>query len=673
LKSKRALAALLASVLPAALLAAQEDQGEFITLPPAEVVEQQETAEYVPQETMEREGSGDLWEALRNVPGLVRDGGGGMRNESNFAVRGMDERMMPVFIDGVPLAAPYRGEADNARFLTADLEDVVVQKGYSSMLLGSNTLGGAVILRSARPQKPLEVFFKTAVDFDGVFGYGGILNALGFGTKQERFYSKLTLQARDVDHTRLSDSFVPDPLNIQQKGDRLFSDTGDLKLTALAGWTPGPLSVNASYILQNADKGVSPEETQGAQTLYSVWTLWRRQTASLDAVYDGDVLGGRLLLFLDKFDNTLASAASLEELEELHYSDPSTYDDYSAGGRVEGTLGIDAQDSLRGAFTFKQDGHRDDKNGVKTKDITENTFSLGAEYELGRLRPLTLVAGLGADYFAPASLWSSGSLAQSDDAFLWSAQAGLFFDVTAKHRVHYVFAKKNHVPTMRMRYSETLMDSPSPVVPNPGLKPEEALNNEVGYRGTFALGGASLSVNAAVYCNYLYNMLAEETTPQGIKRVNADRTLYYGFETGITFLLNPWLSAGGALSVNRYNISHSIEGYGAAGNYPATTANAWLAASPFAALDLPVLASLTVTPSLEYEGRRYGSSRFVNLNAANVLDAFCLFNLKIALDLTEQVSVSAAVRNLTDENYYLQDGALPMPGRSFVFSFTGKY
>ena len=653
----------------------EAETGIEISLPEVEVTERKETAEYVTREVMEREGSADLWEALRNVPGVIRDGGGGMRNESNFTVRGMDERMTPVFIDGVPLAAPYRGEADNARFLAADLEDIEIQKGYSSMLLGSNTLGGAVIMRTARPKKPFEVFYKSAADFDGVFSYGGIMNAFGFGTKQDAYYGKLVMQIRDVDHTRLSDQFVPDPINIQQKGDRLFSGSRDLKLTALAGWTPaGPFSVNASYILQDADKGVSPEETEGIQTVYSVWTLWRRQTLSLDAAYDDEISSGKVLLFLDKFDNTLASAVSLEELAEANYSDPSTYDDYSAGFRLEGAHRFNSTGELRGAFTFKQDGHRDDKDGVMTKEIRENTFSLGAEYEARLLKSLTLAAGLGADFFDPSCLWSLNNLVQSDSAFIWSAQAGVFFDLGPDHRLHYTFAKKNHIPTMRMRYSETLMDSSASIVPNPGLKPEEALNNELGYRGGFAFkGGLYLSVNAAAYCNYLYNMLAEETTLAGIRRINADRTLYYGFEAGLSLFTGRYFSAGGSVSINRYSISYSIEGYNAIGNYPAASANAWLEVKPFAGLGIPALSSAALIPSLEYEGRRYGSSRFVNVNAANMLEAFCLLNLKIAFDSGEHFSFHLAVRNLGDANYYLQDGALPMPGRSFSLGFEGRY
>jgi iron complex outermembrane receptor protein len=625
---------------------------------------------------MEREGSDDLWEAVRNMPGFVRDGGGGMRNESNFTIRGMDERMVPAFIDGVPLAAPYRGEADNARFLTADLEDVEIQKGYSSMLLGANTLGGALVMRTARPKKPLELFFKTGADFDGIFKYSGLMSAFGLGSKQELFYWKTTLQTRLIDHTRLSDSFVPDPLNIQQKGYRLFSNTSDLKLSLLAGWTPGgPLSVNAAYVLQDADKGVSPEETEGAQTTFNVWTLWRRNTVYLDIGYDAGFARGKALLFLDKFDNTLAAASSLEEVAEQRWGNPSTYDDYSAGLRFEGSFIPMPRRLLRAAFTFKQDGHKDDKDGVRSKEIRENTFSVGAEYEMKPAEFLTLSMGLGADFFKPGYFWSINNLSQSGDAFLWSAQAGAFMDFAGGgHALHLTVAKKNHIPTMRMRYSETLMDSDQDIIPNPGLKPEEALNNELGYKGAFSFRDfIRLSVNAALYGNYVYNLLAEETTPQGVRRINAGKTFYCGFETGFKLSAGPYLGAGGAASVARYHIEYSPEGYSAVGNYPSFTANAYLVITPFAAIRHPALASLSIIPSLEYEGRRYGSSRMINLNAANVLPAFCLLNLKAVCGINENFSVSAGILNLTDKNYSLQDGALPMPGRSFTFTFTGKF
>jgi iron complex outermembrane receptor protein len=650
------------------------DDTGIILLPEVEVSEHKETTEYVTQEQMERENSFDLWEAQRNVPGVVRDGGGGMRNASNFTVRGMDEKLMPVYIDGIPLAAPYRGEADSARFLSADLEDVEIQKGYSSMLLGANTFGGAVVMRTARPKKPLDLFYKTSVSFDGIFNYSAITNALGLGTKQELFYGKAVVQLRDVDHTRLSAQFSPNPLNIQQKGDRLFSDTTDFKVTLLAGWTPfETFSLNAEYILQDSDKGVSPEEVEGVQTIFNVWTLWRRQTFSLNGAYNGEKFSGKAVFFLDTFDNTLAIAASTDDVERERYEDPSTYDDYGLGLRFEGAYTINTWSVARLALTYKQDGHKDDKDGTKTKEITENTWSAGGEYEIKPFKPLTFSAGLGVDYFQPAFFWSKDDLRQSDSAFMWSAQAGVFYDITKNHEVHLTFAKKNHIPTMRMRYSETLMGS-GDVVPNPGLKPEEAYHYEIGYKGTISYKDKPLVLlSAAVYYSALTNMLAEKTVSGVIQRVNTDKTDYYGFETGLTLFVNNYFSAGGALSINRYRIVYNEAGANAAGNYPGATGSAYLIVNPFASMETTALKTLTLVPAIEYEGRRYGSARMVNINAANVLESYCLFNLKIAVDLNDTFSVSAAVHNLFDKNYYLQDGALPMPGRSFSFSLAAKY
>jgi outer membrane receptor protein involved in Fe transport len=137
--------------------------------------------------------------------------------------------------------------------------------------------------------------------------------------------------------------------------------------------------------------------------------------------------------------------------------------------------------------------------------------------------------------------------------------------------------------------------------------------------------------------------------------------------------INNYFSAGGALSINRYRIVYNEAGANAAGNYPATTGSAYLIINPCASMKTTALKTLALVPAIEYEGRRYGSARMVNINAANVLERYCLFNLKIAADLNGTFSVSAAVHNLLDKNYYLQDGALPMPGRSFSFSLAAKY
>jgi iron complex outermembrane receptor protein len=664
-----------ASPPPNAKAGAQDGGGEdAIRLPQAEITVKKDSSEYVTQDEMERSGAQDLWEALRRLPGVIQAGGGGMRNESNVTVRGMDERMMPAFIDGIPLTAPYRGEADDARFLSADLEDIEIQKGYSSLLLGDSMLGGALIMRSAMPRAPFEAFYKTSAEFDGIFKYASFFNATGIGTRQEHFYAKTVFQLRDRDHYRLPQKYTPDPLNIQQKGDRVFSDSRDLKLTILAGWTPrADVSLNASYVLIDSDKGVSPEETQGAQTTFNVWTLWQKQTFSLNAIYEGASLFAKALFYLDKFDNTLAVASSIHNVEIENYENPSRYDDYSAGLRLEERYTFNEKNILSAAFNVKQDGHKDNKDGTRTKEISEITFSLGSEYEYKPFNALTLRASLGISCFTPLFLYSINELTQSDAAFLWQAQGAFFFDITPNHTLRITTAKKNHIPTMRMRYSETVIQGSGTVIPNPGLKPEEALNNELGYQGTFVLNGRPfLNCGASVYCNYIYNMLAEEMIGGAIHRINADSSVYYGFEAGIKFFANDFLYAGAAFTIARYAIKYSIEGHNAIGNYPQFSCNFYAVLTPFAHVPYKKLTGFSIMPQVEYEGARYGSQRMINVNAANVLNAFTLVSLKLNYRLNESCSFSFMARNLFDELYYLQNNALPMGGRSFRFDFAWK-
>ncbi|MDR0630025.1 MAG: TonB-dependent receptor plug domain-containing protein [Treponema sp.] len=214
---------------------------EVILLPEAGVEAERDTPEHITREEMDRDGTADLWEAVRYVPGVVLSGGG-RRNDSNFSVRGFGADSVPIFIDGIVLGNPYRGEGDAARFLTADLESIDIQKGYSSMLLGANTMGGAIVMRTAKPKKPLELSIKTSMDLDSAFQFAGTTTVFNLGGRNDTLYGRAVFQYRDVDHYRLPASFEADPEgeNPQEAGDRLWSDSKDRKLTLLAGMTPFP-------------------------------------------------------------------------------------------------------------------------------------------------------------------------------------------------------------------------------------------------------------------------------------------------------------------------------------------------------------------------------------------------------------------------------------------------
>jgi iron complex outermembrane receptor protein len=88
---------------------AEADPEEIFRLPEAEVNAERDTPELITREEMDRDGVNDLWEAVQYTPGVLLTGGG-RRNESNFMVRGYGADSVPIFVDGILMANPYRGD-----------------------------------------------------------------------------------------------------------------------------------------------------------------------------------------------------------------------------------------------------------------------------------------------------------------------------------------------------------------------------------------------------------------------------------------------------------------------------------------------------------------------------------------------------------------------------------
>ena len=52
-------------------------------------------------------------------------------------VRGFTTRgQVPLYMDGIPISVPYDGYVDFNRYLTSDIAEIQVARGYSSPLLG---------------------------------------------------------------------------------------------------------------------------------------------------------------------------------------------------------------------------------------------------------------------------------------------------------------------------------------------------------------------------------------------------------------------------------------------------------------------------------------------------------------------------------------------------------
>lgn len=97
-----------------------------------------------------------LDEAANLIPGVNSANTGGTRNERTILVRGFNRFQVPLMVDGIRIYLPADNRLDYGRFLTPDIAEIQVAKGYASVLDGPDAMGGMVNLVTRKPHKELE-------------------------------------------------------------------------------------------------------------------------------------------------------------------------------------------------------------------------------------------------------------------------------------------------------------------------------------------------------------------------------------------------------------------------------------------------------------------------------------------------------------------------------------
>ena len=153
-----------------------EESNEIFTLGEIAVTGKRDTENPLGTATLDRE---QLWDfskngvadALNLIPGVATTmvSGPGRRNESDISLRGLDRTRVPLTIDGIRLFLPADNRIDYGRFLTPDLSEIQVAKGYVSVINGPDGMGGAINLVTRKPVK----------DFEGEIRYSALLGGGG--------------------------------------------------------------------------------------------------------------------------------------------------------------------------------------------------------------------------------------------------------------------------------------------------------------------------------------------------------------------------------------------------------------------------------------------------------------------------------------------------------------
>lgn len=610
-----------------------------------------DTLNRVTSKTMESQNKMEVSKALNMLPGVSLTASG-PRNESMVSVRGFDLRQVPVYMDGIPVYVPYDGYVDLARFTTFDLAAVDVSKGFSSVLYGPNSLGGAINLVSRKPSKKLE--------YDGSLG---VINSNGYrgnvniGSNIGKFYFQGGFSYLDRDSYRMSSSFVP-TVN-ENGGQRDNSYRKDQKISFKIGWTPTEKSEYAiGYINQQGEKAnpvYTGNDTQNSLLLkprFWQWPNWDKESFYFisNSAFD-DQNSFKTRVYFDRFKNTLDSYDDASySAQTKPYAFESIYNDYTFGGNLEYNTKIIPKNDLKIAFHFKEDVHRENNLGEPVRHFIDNTVLVGIEDIYKVTSKFTVIPGVSynirknneaEDYNSTTKVISDYPEAGASDAF--NAQIGLFYQFNNENKLGATVSQKTRFATIKDRYSYRM----GTAIPNPDLKPEKAVNYELNY--TANLFGKVTFQTAVFYSSLSDAILSVSNVEPGKSQMqNFGEAEYKGIEAQLHYAVLDNLSLNFNYTyLERKNITNPTIHFT---DVPNTKVMGTLEYSPIKILRL-------------IANSEFNSPRFSTSYGARVSD-YTLLNLYGSGKITNNFSLDAGINNIFDKNYSIVEG-YPEEGRNF--------
>ncbi|MEG1227919.1 MAG: TonB-dependent receptor [Flavobacterium sp.] len=610
-----------------------------------------DTLNRVTSKTMVSQNKMDVSRALNMLPGITLTASG-PRNESMVSVRGFDLRQVPVYMDGIPVYVPYDGYVDLARFTTFDLAAIDVSKGFSSVLYGPNSLGGAINLVSRKPSQKLE--YDGSLGMINENGYKGNIN---IGSNIGKFYFQGGFSYLDRNSTRMSSNFVPTAN--ENGGQRDNSYRTDQKISFKIGWTPTEKSEYAiGYINQQGEKG-NPVYT-GSDPLNSLllkprywqWPNWDKESFNFISNSNFDDKNSlKTRLYFDRFKNTLDSYDDATYTKQTKpYAFESIYNDYTYGGNLEYNTKFIPKNDLKIAFHFKEDVHRENNLGEPVRHFIDNTVLVGIE-DIYKVTPkFTVIPGVSynirknteaEDYNSTTKVISDYPSAGASDAF--NAQIGFFYQLNEAQKLGATVSQKTRFATIKDRYSYRM----GTAIPNPDLKPEKAVNYELNYTaGLFN----KVTFQTALFYSKLSDAIlnVSNVQPGKSQMQNFGEAEYLGVEAQINYEILSNLS----LNVNytyieRNNITNPNIHFT---DVPNTKVMGTLEYKPIKILRL-------------IANSEFNSSRFSTSYGARVPD-YTLLNFYASGKIAKNFSIDAGINNIFDKNYCLVEG-YPEEGHNF--------
>ncbi|MCD6320596.1 MAG: TonB-dependent receptor [Candidatus Desulfofervidaceae bacterium] len=673
-------------------------------------------------EDLKKENVKTLDEALRHVSGIfLRRGKGLMDTLSAVTLRGFPEQKRTlILLDGQPLNNGYTGAVDWNSLPLENIDRIEVVKGPFSSLYGGNAMGGVINIITKTPKKR-EIRAKT-----GYGTYDTVMEGFYYGDNwKDKLFFSFGYEGKDTNgyvtdyyvKTKTStgtgtpvtgaisttDAYGNPGYILGDKGDNWIRTYNantkwqwkfdkDSKLTFYfqEGFYKYGYDNGQSYLRDANGNVVDSGKVEIEGKVYKVYPyyFWGSYGKEITDVYhlkfDSKPATNLLLHFtgglLDERTNWYVTPHSWTRYVPLLTSTPSKkyYWEFQTDViHEEGllTLGISYRRDQAHTREWKLTDWRS-KNSIEellySCEGKTRTISFYFQEELNLPYNLTVYTGARYDH--------------------WKTWDGYFEDYQKNESEHYAsrkqyaFSPKITFVWKPLKFATFRLSAGSafraPNVyelyrtwywgsteykGNPNLKPEKTRSWEIGTNFSFFEGKTVLK--ATYYENYVKDLIYRTETTSGVKEyANAGKTDIKGIELEAEQKITDWLKVFGVCS-NKLTMK-IVEN-----TAKPESVNKWITYTPKVTASAGIEANykfLKGTLTWNYVGKVYKKDDNSDTaeNVPGVFDSHHLVNLKLSADVTKYATISFAVDNLTDEDYYW---SYKTPGRTYWGQIELKY
>ena len=573
------------------------------------------------------------------------------RGESLVYIRNAAERQVAVFFDGALINVPWDNRVDLSLVPSSVIGSMTVAKGASSVLFGTNVVGGAINLESRTSDVPITEI---------VSGVGSpeylqlSANHIGRAGKTDYAFSAGFFDSEGISLS--SEAGLP----FAQSGSSIRSNT-DRRLVNVFGRASIPLTETTTGAITGfyytGEKGIAAEgHLDPSQNTVRYWRMPALSNAMVIANLrnTNNYADVRATAWFSAFTQTIDQYSSFE-LTDL--TDIQEDVDHTIGLRVSATRSV-AGGILKGSFNGNTSEHTQTDSEVLEEGIVSttteyrlNVFSVGSEYgrKIGAASALTF--GGSVDGIATPK---TGDKPSRSADFDYSFMLGGSHELSDEINIRVAAGRKLRFPTPRELFGEAL----GRFLVNPGLSPEKTYLFEVGV----SLEGARLSAEVIPFLNRTYDTIDRrnvEVDGQTLRqRVNLDGSRVFGVELAAAVIPSRYIQVSGNatwMNSRSYSADGSLE--------KLVEKPEWLINTT---IELKGIDNLRLLLHPTFTGNAYSlgeDNSFMHLPTSFVIDSRLTYLLHLS-SIEAGSEIFVRVDNITDELVLPQAG-LPGPGRSF--------